>query len=160
MSYHIFLFNLHHNSIFYHCFQFTNEQIVRNSYLKFPAFPAVLGLGQLHNDHLQIVRGKCFDIVIELQKDDRKSSQVMLSQTEISFSSLFIWSCWSFFWPWDNEIFFPKCTLKVNWVHFFFFLVGKVYKGRDKPFQPLELFGHHSCPGQLRPTMLWDSCWE
>lgn len=128
MSYHIFLFNLHHNSIFYHCFQFTNEEIVRNSYLKFPAFPAVLGLGQLHNDHLQIVRGKCFDIVIELQKDDRKSSQVMLSQTEISFSSLFIWSCWSFFWPWDNEIFFSKMYPQSQLGALFFSWWGKYIK--------------------------------
>lgn len=151
MSYHIFLFNLQHNSIFYHCFQFTNEEIVRNSYLKFPAFPTVFGLGQLHSDHLQIVRGKCFDIVIELQKDNPHRWWFLRLKSPLVIS--LFGAAGYFFWPRDNEIFFSKCTLT------FCFLVGKVYKGRDKPLTPLGLFGHHSCPGQLRPTMLWDSCW-
>lgn len=51
--------------------------------LKFPAFPTVFGLGQLHSGHLQIVRGKCFDIIIELHKDNRQSSQVIVPQINL-----------------------------------------------------------------------------
>ena len=47
--------------------------------LKVPAFSTVFGLGQLHNYHMQIVRGRWSDKVLELQKDNRQSSQVVVS---------------------------------------------------------------------------------